>query len=91
MKASTCVAKVCFTLRHMTADSEEEPFLCLRIADLLTLRTLLFMGLMIPQSVCEHNEWGALSHLSSSVYSSTNNPSALSNPLKPGGLRFLIR
>src|SRR4029077_15673230 len=55
MKASTCVAKACFTLRRMTADSEEEPFFCLRIADLLTLRMLPFIGAMIPQPPCEHN------------------------------------
>ena len=55
MKASTCAAKVCFTLRRMTVVSEEEPFFCLRTADLLALRTLPFMGAMIPQSPCEHN------------------------------------
>ena len=55
MKASTCSAKVCFTLRRMTAVSEGEPFFCLRTADLLALRTLLFMDAMIPQSPCEDN------------------------------------
>ena len=55
MKASTCAAKVCFTLRRMTAVSEEEPFFCLLTADLLALRTLLFMDAMIPQSPCEDN------------------------------------
>jgi hypothetical protein len=42
-------------LRRMAADSEEEPFFCLRTADLLALRTLLFMDAMIPQSPCEDN------------------------------------
>ena len=55
MKASTCSAKVCFTLRRMTAVSEEEPFFCFRTADLLALRTLLFMDAMIPQSPGEDN------------------------------------
>ena len=55
MKASTCSAKVCFTLRRRAADSEKEPFFCLRTADLSALRTLLFMDAMIPQSSCEDN------------------------------------
>ena len=55
MKASTCSAKVCFTLRRMTAVSEEEPFFGFGTADLLALRTLLFIDAMIPQSPGEDN------------------------------------
>ena len=62
----------------MTAVSEEEPFFCLRTADLLALRTLLFMDAMIPQSTCEDNARGQTQR------------SHLAQPHRPVGLAGLV-
>lgn len=56
MKASTCSAKVCFTLRRMIAVLEEALFFRFRTVALLDLRTLPLMADLITQSSYEDND-----------------------------------